>query len=61
MFDDVIEFTGPACAKYQGVFLQPLAVYVKDKSPEVFINFLYCDFINRVEGAKVYYVSSFFY
>ncbi|EFA03140.1 importin-5 [Tribolium castaneum] len=35
VFDDVIEFTGPACAKYQGFFLQPLALYVKDKSHEV--------------------------
>ena len=35
IFDDVIEFTGPACAKYQGLFLQPLALYVKDKSHEV--------------------------
>lgn len=31
----MIEFTGPACVKYQGVFLQPLVVYVKDKSAEV--------------------------
>ncbi|KAK4879979.1 hypothetical protein RN001_008125 [Aquatica leii] len=35
VFDDVIEFTGPACVKYQTVFLQPLAVYIKDKSAEV--------------------------
>ncbi|XP_022901900.1 importin-5 [Onthophagus taurus] len=35
IFDDVIEFTGPACAKYQGFFLGPLSVYVKDKVPEV--------------------------
>lgn len=35
VFDDVIEFSGPACAKYQGYFLQPLANYVKDKSCEV--------------------------
>jgi len=35
IFDDLIEFTGPACVKYQHVFLQPLAVYLKDKSPEV--------------------------
>ncbi|XP_056644461.1 importin-5 [Diorhabda sublineata] len=35
VFDDIIEFTGPACAKYQGFFLQPLAVYIKDKSCEV--------------------------
>lgn len=35
VFDDVIEFTGPACAKYQHFFLQSLAVYVKDKSSEV--------------------------
>ncbi|GLV41396.1 Karyopherin beta 3 [Carabus blaptoides fortunei] len=35
IFDDVIEFGGPACIKYQGVFLQPLAAYVADKSAEV--------------------------
>lgn len=35
IFDDVIEFTGPACVKYQSMFLQPLATYVADKSPEV--------------------------
>ncbi|XP_017777748.1 PREDICTED: importin-5 [Nicrophorus vespilloides] len=35
IFDDVIEFTGPACVKYQSFFLQPLAVYIKDKMPEV--------------------------
>lgn len=35
IFDDVIEFTGPACATYQAVFLQPLAIYIKDKSAEV--------------------------
>lgn len=35
VFDDLIEFTGPACAKYQGYFLNPLIVYIKDKVPEV--------------------------
>ncbi|XP_018335482.1 importin-5 [Agrilus planipennis] len=35
VFDDIIEFTGPACEKYQHIFLQSLAVYTKDKSPEV--------------------------
>ncbi|XP_066262018.1 importin-5 [Euwallacea similis] len=35
VFDDVIEFTGPACCKYQRYFLEPLAVYVRDKSVEV--------------------------
>ncbi|KAI4464528.1 importin beta [Holotrichia oblita] len=35
VFDDVIEFTGPASLKYQGLFLPPLAVYLKDKAPEV--------------------------
>lgn len=35
VFDDVIEFAGPACVKYQQFFLQPLAVYAKDKSAEV--------------------------
>lgn len=35
VFDDVIEYTGPACSKYQAYFLEPLAVYVRDKSCEV--------------------------
>ncbi|XP_039296349.1 importin-5 [Nilaparvata lugens] len=35
VFDDVIEFGGAACAKYQGVFLQPMLALVTDKSPEV--------------------------
>ncbi|KAF7281384.1 karyopherin beta 3 [Rhynchophorus ferrugineus] len=35
VFDDVIEFTGPACSKYQMYFLEPLAVYIRDKSCEV--------------------------
>lgn len=35
IFDDVIEFSGTACAKYQVFFLEPLAVYVKDKISEV--------------------------
>jgi importin-5 len=41
IFDDVIEFTGPACLKYQGMFLQPLALYVKDKTPEVNLFYTY--------------------
>lgn len=40
VFDDVIEFTGPACIKYREFFLQPLALYVKDKSHEVSLFFL---------------------
>ncbi|CAH0556676.1 unnamed protein product [Brassicogethes aeneus] len=35
VFDDVIEFAGPACVKYEQFFLQPFAVYVKDKTCEV--------------------------
>ncbi|KAJ6632921.1 Importin-5 [Pseudolycoriella hygida] len=35
IFDDLIEYTGPMCAKYQSVFLQPIIEYVKDPSPEV--------------------------
>ncbi|KAL1491195.1 hypothetical protein ABEB36_011831 [Hypothenemus hampei] len=35
VFDDVIEFTGPACSKYREYFLAPLAIYLRDKSTEV--------------------------
>ncbi|XP_075236845.1 karyopherin beta 3 [Lycorma delicatula] len=35
VFDDVIEFGGPACAKYQNLFLQPMLSYITDKAPEV--------------------------
>lgn len=35
VFDDVIEFGGPACAKYQNLFLQPMITYISDKAPEV--------------------------
>lgn len=35
VFDDVIEFGGPECAKYQEFFLQPMIQYVSDKSAEV--------------------------
>lgn len=35
VFDDVIEFAGPACEKYKSFFIEPLAVYVTDKSPDV--------------------------
>lgn len=29
------EYTGPMCAKYQNIFLQPVVEYTKDTSPEV--------------------------
>lgn len=35
VFDDVIEFGGPACAKYQQHFLGPMLTNVTDKQPEV--------------------------
>ncbi|XP_026272263.1 importin-5 [Frankliniella occidentalis] len=35
VFDDVIEFGGPACAKYQQHFLGPMLTNVTDKRPEV--------------------------
>lgn len=35
VFDDVIEFGGPECAKYQEFFLRPMIQYVSDKSSEV--------------------------
>ncbi|XP_011304534.1 importin-5 [Fopius arisanus] len=35
VFDDVIEYGGPACAKYQEYFLRPMIQYVTDKSGEV--------------------------
>ncbi|XP_053986559.1 importin-5 [Hylaeus anthracinus] len=35
IFDDVIEFGGPECAKYQEYFLRPMIQYVSDKSAEV--------------------------
>ncbi|KAI4504097.1 hypothetical protein M0802_000568 [Mischocyttarus mexicanus] len=35
VFDDVIEFGGPECAKYQELFLRPMIQYVSDKSAEV--------------------------
>jgi len=35
IFDDVIEYGGPACAKYQSLFLTPLLTHVTDKSAEV--------------------------
>ncbi|XP_076289616.1 karyopherin beta 3 [Lasioglossum baleicum] len=35
VFDDVIEFGGPECAKYQEYFLRPMIQYVSDKSAEV--------------------------
>lgn len=31
----MIEYTGPACSKYQAYFLEPLAVYIRDKTTEV--------------------------
>lgn len=35
VFDDVIEFGGPDCVKYQDYFLGPMVQYITDKSPEV--------------------------
>ncbi|CRK99390.1 CLUMA_CG012554, isoform A [Clunio marinus] len=35
IFDDLIEFCGPACAQYQTCFLQLMIQYCKDKQPEV--------------------------
>ncbi|XP_015121637.1 importin-5 [Diachasma alloeum] len=35
VFDDVIEYGGPACAKYQEYFLRPMLQYLTDKSGEV--------------------------
>ncbi|XP_031831169.1 karyopherin beta 3 isoform X1 [Nomia melanderi] len=35
VFDDVIEFGGPECAKYQEYFLRPMIQYVSDTSAEV--------------------------
>lgn len=35
VFDDVIEYGGPNCAKYQEYFLRPMLQYVTDKSAEV--------------------------
>ncbi|XP_011878216.1 PREDICTED: importin-5 [Vollenhovia emeryi] len=35
VFDDVIEFGGPECVKYQEFFLRPMIQYVSDKSAEV--------------------------
>ncbi|XP_070496261.1 importin-5 [Chironomus tepperi] len=35
IFDDLIEFCGPQCAKYQQYFLQLMIQYCKDKQPEV--------------------------
>ncbi|XP_049800660.1 importin-5 [Schistocerca nitens] len=35
VFDDAIEFGGPACSKYQQFFLQPMLNYITDKTAEV--------------------------
>ena len=35
VFDDVIEYGGAECAKYQEYFLRPMIQYVTDKAPEV--------------------------
>ena len=35
IFDDTIEYGGPACAKYQEYFLRPMLSYVTDKTAEV--------------------------
>ncbi|OWR47024.1 importin-5 [Danaus plexippus] len=35
IFDDVIEFGGPACVKYQDVFLEPMLNGLREPQPEV--------------------------
>lgn len=35
IFDDVIEYGGPACVKYQNLFLAPMLGHITNKSPEV--------------------------
>jgi hypothetical protein len=35
IFDDTIEYGGPACVKYQEYFLRPMLNYVTDKVAEV--------------------------
>lgn len=35
VFDDVIEFGGPECAKYQEYFLRPMIQFITDPSAEV--------------------------
>lgn len=35
IFDDLIEFTGPAAVKYEAHFLAPIRAYILDKMPEV--------------------------
>lgn len=35
VFDDVIEFGGPDCVKYQEFFLRPMIQYITDESAEV--------------------------
>lgn len=35
VFDDLIEFCGPGCAKYQEYFLRPMVGYVTDYNSEV--------------------------
>ena len=31
----MVEYGGPACAKYQGYFLRPMLTYITDKAAEV--------------------------
>lgn len=35
VFDDLIEYASGACHKYRDFFLEPFAIYLKDKQPEV--------------------------
>ncbi|CAK1548631.1 unnamed protein product [Leptosia nina] len=35
IFDDVIEFGGPACVKYQDIFLEPMLNGLREREPEV--------------------------
>ncbi|XP_072935690.1 importin-5 [Epargyreus clarus] len=35
IFDDVIEYGGPACAKYQDIFLEPMLNGLREPEPEV--------------------------
>ncbi|XP_047523500.1 importin-5 [Pieris napi] len=35
IFDDVIEFGGPACVKYQDIFLEPMLNGLREREPEI--------------------------
>ncbi|XP_028039951.1 importin-5 [Bombyx mandarina] len=35
IFDDIIEFGGPACVKYQDIFLEPMLNALRESEPEV--------------------------